>query len=94
MPPLILPKIEQQKRNEKSPQMKHTRHQNHRPTTAANTKGAVIPGYTGKILKWLYRLLFKKGNTVTSFAVTIGRLSSFTPESVYIIYMSYIIYYI
>ena len=50
MPPLILPKIEQQKRNEKTPQMKHTRHQNHRPTTAANTKGAVIPGYTGNNL--------------------------------------------
>ena len=48
MPPLILPKIEQQKRNEKTPQMKHTRHQNHRPTTAVNTKGAVIPGYTGR----------------------------------------------
>ena len=47
MPPLILPKIEQQKRNEKTPHMKHTRHQNHRPTTAVNTKGAVIPGYTG-----------------------------------------------
>ena len=47
MPPLILPKIEQHKRNEKTPQMKHTRHQNHRPTTAVNTKGAVIPGYTG-----------------------------------------------
>lgn len=55
MPPLILPKIEQQKRNEKTPQMKHTRHQNHRPTTAANTKGAVIPGYTGQNLKLLYR---------------------------------------
>lgn len=56
MPPLILPKIEQQKRNEKTPQMKHTRHQNHRPTTAANTKGAVIPGYTGKkVLLTIFR---------------------------------------
>ena len=55
MPPLILPKIEQQKRNEKTPQMKHTRHQSHRPTTAANTKGAVIPGYTGTNLNLLYR---------------------------------------
>lgn len=34
-------------RNEKTPQMNHTRHQHHRPGTAANTKGAVIPGYTG-----------------------------------------------
>jgi len=34
-------------RTNETPDMKHTRNQNHRPVTSMNTRGAVMPGYTG-----------------------------------------------
>jgi len=34
-------------RSTETPDMRHSRHQNHRPVTSLNTRGAIMPGYTG-----------------------------------------------
>jgi len=49
MAPLILPPIKSTKRNGKSPEMIHSRHPTpgSRPTTTMDTRGAIMPGYTG-----------------------------------------------
>ena len=48
LPPLVRSKSPDKRTNE-TPDMKHTRNQNHRPVTSMNTRGAVMPGYTGTI---------------------------------------------
>ena len=47
LPPLVRSKSPE--RTNETPDMKHTRNQNHRPVTSMNTHGAVMPGYTGNI---------------------------------------------
>ena len=51
MAPLILPPIKPSRRTGKSPEMIHSRHPTagSRPSTSMDTRGAIMPGYTGRI---------------------------------------------